>query len=204
MDLVSFVLDQHAGVHFGDVGGRESYADRVLRGLTESQMCARPVKGVNSIVWLLWHMARTEDASVNLVVTNGRQVLDDDWAKRMNIPSRIIGTGMTDAEVDELSARADVAAVLAYRKAVGLRTREVVKGMRPQAWDEPVEIADTSRAAAAGAFGPKMGWRDDVGYKGWQDQSRAERLNGGAIRHNALHLGEAITVRGLAGLGLGI
>jgi hypothetical protein len=28
---------------------------------------ARPAKGVNSILWLLWHMARTEDASVNLV-----------------------------------------------------------------------------------------------------------------------------------------
>lgn len=204
MDLISFFLVQHASVHFGDVGGRESYADRVLRGLTDAQMRLRPGKGVNSLIWLLWHMARTEDACVNFVVSNGRQVLDDEWTRRMNVPWRIIGTGMTDDEVDQLTTRADIAAVLAYRNAVGLRTRDVVKALRSEAWDEPVEIVDTARAAAAGAFGPNMGWVDGVGYKGWQDQSRADRLHGAALRHNAMHLGEAITVRGLAGLGLGI
>ena len=72
------------------------------------------------------------------------------------------------------------------------------------AWEEIVGAADTGRAAAAGAFGPNTGWRADVGYTAWQDQSRAARLAGAAIRHNAMHMGEAITVRGQAGFGLGI
>jgi hypothetical protein len=42
-----------------------------------------------------------------------------------------------------------------------------------------------------------------VGFKPWQDQSRTARLAGTALRHNALHMGEIVTVRGLAGKGIG-
>jgi DinB family protein len=204
MDAVSFFLVQHAGVHASEVGGAPSYFDRVLGGLSDADLRARPAKSVNSILWLLWHMARTEDASVNLVVADGRQVLDDDWVRRLGADCRHIGTGMTDDEVSELTRRADVAAVRAYRDAVGRRTRDVVRSLPPAAWDEPVTLVDTRRAAAAGAFGPNAGWTDGAGFKPWQDQSRAARLSGAALRHNAMHMGEAVTVRGLAGRGLGI
>lgn len=203
MDALSFFLVQHASVHASE-GGEPSYFDRVMAGLTEADMRARPAKGVNSVVWLLWHMARTEDASVNLVVANGRQVLDDAWVRRLGVDCRHIGTGMTDGEVSELTRRADVAAVRAYRDAVGRRTREVARALPPEAWDEPVTRADTTRAAAAGALGPNAPWVDGVGFKPWQDQSRAARLSGAALRHNAVHIGEAVTVRGLAGRRVGI
>jgi DinB superfamily len=203
MDAVSFFLVQHASVHAAE-GGAPSYFDRVLGGLTDTDLRARPVKAVNSILWLLWHMARTEDAAVNLVVANSRQVLDDAWVRRLGVDWRHIGTGMTDDEVSEFGRRADVAAVRAYREAVGRRTREVVQALPPAAWDEPVTAADTARAAAAGAFAPHAGWVDGVGFPPWQDQSRAARLSGAALRHNAMHIGEAVTVRGLAGRGLGI
>jgi hypothetical protein len=204
MDTVGFFLVQHASVHSSDVAPGPSYFDRVLGGLTEAELRVRPGKGVNSIVWLLWHMARVEDVSVNLVVADGRQVLDEDWLRRLAVPWRHIGTGMTDDEVSELTRRADVGAVRAYRDAVGRRTREVVGALAPAAWDEPVERADTARAAAAGAFGPRAGWVDGAGFTPWQDQSRAARLSGAALRHNAMHMGEAVTVRGLAGRSLGI
>jgi DinB family protein len=204
MDAVSFFLVQHASVHASEVGEAPSYFDRVLGDLSDADLRARPAPGVNSIVWLLWHMARTEDASVNLVVDNGRQVLDDHWIRRLGADWRDIGTGMTEDEVATLTRRADVAAVRAYRSAVGRRTREVVRALPPTAWAEPLTLADTSRAAAAGAFGPNAGWAPGVGLRAWQDQSRAARLSGAALRHNAMHMGEAVTVRGLAGRGLGI
>jgi hypothetical protein len=128
--------------------------------------------------------------------------LDDHWLHRLNVPWRTIGTGMTDDEVSELSAQADVAAIRAYRSAVGLRTREVVTTLRPEAWDEILGIADTDPANAAGAFA--RGWVDGLGYRAWQGHSRAAQLANSAIGHNAVHLGEAITVRGQTGFGLGI
>jgi hypothetical protein len=198
MDATSFFLVQHASVHTSEVGGAPSYFDRALGGLAEAEMRVRPAKGLNSIVWLLWHMARTEDASVNLVVAHRPQVLDNDWIHRLGVPWRHIGTGMTDDEVSELTQRADVAAVRAYRDAVGRHTREVVRALGPAVWDDPVTVADTARAAAAGAFGPRAGWVDGAGFPPWQDQSRAARLSGAALRHNAMHMGEAVTILGLA------
>ena len=202
MDTVSFFLIAHGGLHSAEVAGGTPYADRVFAGLTDDQMRARPGKGLNSLVWLLWHMARTEDVAVNLVVAGRSQVLDDAWVSRLNVPWRTIGTGMTDDEVSELTARADVAAVRAYRSAVGLRTREVVKSLRPEAWDEILGIGDTARANTTGAFA--RGWVDGVGYKAWQDRSRGAQLGSSAIIHNAMHMAEAITVRSQAGFGLGI
>jgi hypothetical protein len=149
-------------------------------------------------------MARTEDVALNLVVVDGEQILDDEWVRRMNIPWRTIGTGMAEDEVRDLTQRCDVEAVRAYRTAVGRRTQEVVRGLRPGAWDEVLGFIDTTRAAAAGAFAANTPWVEEVGYKPWQGHSRAAQFAGSAIAHNAMHLGEAATVRSLAGFALGI
>ncbi|MGH7419458.1 MAG: hypothetical protein ACREKB_16925, partial [Candidatus Rokuibacteriota bacterium] len=102
-------------------------------------------------------------------------------------------------EVAELSERADVAGVRAYRSAVGARTREVVAALRPGPWGEILALEDTARAAGVGAFGPNDVWIDGVGHPPWQGHTRGDQLGGTAIRHNAGHIGEAVTVRGLAG-----
>lgn len=204
MDMVSFFLVQHGQLHTAEDGAGASYSDRVFAGLTDEQMRARPGGGANSLVWLLWHAARVEDASVNLVISDGRQVLDDEWARRMDIPWRTIGTGMAESGVAELTKRADIGAVCAYRAAVARRTRAVVRALRPEAWEEIVGLADTSRAAAAGAYAPDTAWMDGLGYRPWQGHSRAAQLAGSALRHNALHLGEAVTVRSLGGFSLGV
>ncbi len=200
MDLVTFFLGQHGAVHASDVSGHVFPGQRVFGELGDDQMRIRPGTGLNSLVWLLWHMARTEDAAVNPVVAGRNQVLDDEWMRRMNVPWRIIGTGMTADEVAEMTARADIAAVRAYRSAVGRRTREVVGALRPEAWDEIVGVADIKRGAEAGAF---RDWVEGTQYP-WQGWTRGDQLASSAIRHNAAHIGEAVTVRGLAGFALGI
>jgi hypothetical protein len=205
MDLQGFFLGLHAATHAPEVSGRPAAgSERWLSGLSEAQMRQRPRPDVNSIVWLLWHMARTEDVAVNLIVAGRPQVLDDAWARRMGVGRPDMGTGMTPDEVAELSERADVGAVRAYRSAVGVRTREVVQALHPDAWDELLGIEDTKRAALVGAFGPNDDWSDDLGHRPWQGHPRGHQLGQTAIRHNTAHIGEAVTVRGLAGLGLGV
>ena len=195
-------LVQHA--RFYSLGSGVSYTDRVFGGLSDLEMRARPAANLNSLVWLLWHMARTEDVAVNLVVAGRAQVLDDQWTERMNIPWRTIGTGMNVDDVDRLTRTADIAAVKAYRAAVGRRTQDVVRPLQPDAWDEILGITDTARAADAGAFAPSAPWVAGVGYRAWQGHSRAVQLASSGIAHNAMHLGEAVTIRSLAGFPLGI
>jgi DinB superfamily len=185
MSAVAFVLLQHGRVHSSKVSTVSSLADRVFGSLTDQQMRVRPGQGLNSLVWLLWHMARVEDVAVNLVVTPGRQVLDDGWADRIGVRRADVGTGMTDAEVSEFTARAEPAAVSAYRDAVGLRTRDVVAALGPAGWAAILGAGDAARGPAG--FGTFVG------------QPRALELGHSAITHNAMHLGEAVTMRGLAG-----
>lgn len=97
---------------------------------------------------------------------------------------------MTEDEVAEFTARADIAAVRAYRDAVGLKTRDVAAALGPAGWADILSTADAARAP--GRF------RTFVG------QPRALELGHSAITHNAMHLGEAVTIRSLAGFALGI
>ena len=204
MDLVGFFLGVPGQYYQESAPGGPAGPEQWLGGLSDDELRLRPAAGVNSLVWLLWHMARTEDVAVNLVVAGRAQVFDDDWARRMRVSRRDMGTGMTADEVAELSDGVDVAAVRAYRSAVAIRTREVVQTLGREAWDEKLGLEDTTRAAAAGAFGPNDEWTDGVGHRPWQGHSRGHQLGQTAIRHNTAHIGEAITVRGLAGLGLGV
>lgn len=204
MDLIRFFDASHSALHAGEVyDGRTPNIDRWLGSLTEEQLRVRP-KGLNSIIWLLWHMARTEDAAINPVVAARPQVLDDDWARRLAPGRRDIGTGMTDDEVTEFSARVDCAAVLAYRAAVGRRTREVVRALSPAAWDEPIGVEDMMRANAAGAFRRDLTQVIEISKHPWQGHARGDQISQTAIRHNSMHVGEAVTIRGMAGFPLGI
>ena len=205
MDLREFFLRQHATVHASDVHPeRTPTVERWLGGLSDDQLRARPGKDLNSIVWLLWHMARVEDAAVNSVVYAGRQVLDDAWARRMGCDRRDIGTGMTDHEVTEFSARVDPAAVWAYRAAVGGKTREVIENLRPETWDETIAADDLTRAARDGAFRVDVSAIIAAGKHPWQGHTRGDQLGSSALRHNMGHIGEAVTIRSLGGFPVGI
>jgi hypothetical protein len=166
-----------------------SIADQVFSGLTDQLMRARPAKGFNSLVWLLWHMARVEDVGVNLIVTAGQQVLDKGWSSRLGVPRADVGNGMTEDELTEFTTAADIAEIRAYRDAVGRRTQDVVATLAPASWMELVSTADAARV-------PK--W-----FKAFVGQPRAFELGTSAITHNAIHLGEAVTIRSLVGVALG-
>jgi hypothetical protein len=202
--VIRFFDASHSALHSGEVyDGRTPNIDRWLGGLTEAQLRLRP-NGLNSIIWLLWHMARTEDAAVNPVVAKRSQVLDDDWMRRLAPGRRDIGTGMTDDEVAAFSARVDCDAVIAYRIAVGRRTREVVRTLGPAAWDEMIGVEDMMRANAAGAFRRDLSEVITAGKHPWQGHARGDQISQTAIRHNSMHIGEAVTVRSVAGFPLGV
>ncbi len=201
MDVRDLFLDQHAAMHSAAVGGNKmSAAERTFAGLTDEQMCVRPREDLNSLAWLMWHIARAEDIIVNTVLAGRPQVFDDSWIKRLGITRRDFGIGMTSAEVTELTRQIDPGALREYRDAVGLRTREVVGGFKPQNWDGSVTVEAVERAAAEGAFGV----RTEAVVKAFPGRPRTMMLSGIALFHPAGHMGEAVTVRTAGGFGTGI
>ncbi len=201
MDSRDLFLAQHSAVHAAAVGGNKmSAVERSVTGLTDEQMRLRPRDDMNSIAWLLWHIARAEDILVNRGLAGRAQVCDDAWLKRLGITRRDFGIGMTSAEVSELTKAIDLAAVREYRDAVGLRTREVVGNFKPQDWQGEVAASGLETAASEGGFGS----RAEQLVKAFTGRPRAMVLSGIALFHPAGHLGEAVTIRGAGGFGTGV
>ena len=201
MDARDLFLDQHAVMHSAAVGGNKmSSAERTFAGLTDAQMRVRPREDLNSLAWLMWHIARAEDIIVNTVLAGRAQVFDDPWMKRLAITRRDFGIGMSSAEVTELTAQIEPGALREYRDAVGTRTRDVVGGFKPQDWDGTVAAETVQRAAADGAFGA----RTEALSKAFPGRPRTLMLSGIALFHSAGHMGEATTVRTAGGFGTGI
>ena len=201
MDARDMFLQQHSAVHSAVVGGNKaSVVERNLAGLTDEQMRVRPREDLNSIAWLLWHIARAEDIMVGRVLAGRSQVFDDAWAKRLGITRRDFGIGMSSAEVSDLTKQIDLGALREYRDAVGLRTREIVGGFKDQDWEGEILAPAMEQAAAEGAFGA----RTEGMVKAFTGRPRAMVLSGIALFHPAGHLGEAVTVRGAGGFGTGV
>lgn len=201
MDVRDLFLDQHAAMHSAAVGGNKmSAAERAFAGLTDEQMRVRPREDLNSLAWLMWHIARAEDIMVNRVLAGRAQLFDDAWMKRLRIARRDFGIGMTSPEVTELTRQIELGALREYRDAVGRRTREVVGGFKPQDWDGQVTAEAVERAADEGAFGT----RREMVVKGFPGRPRAAMLSGIALFHSAGHMGEAATVRAAGGFGTGV
>ena len=202
MDVRDMFLDQHAAMHSAAVGGNKmSASERAFAGLTDEQMRVRPREDLNSVAWLLWHIARAEDIFVNAVLGARPQLFDDDgWAKRLAITRRDFGIGMTSAEVTELTRQLDLGALREYRDAVGRRTRDVVGGFKPQDWEGTVAVDAVQLAAGQGAFGV----RTEQIVKAFPGRPRSAMLSGVALFHSAGHMGEVGTVRTAGGFGTGV
>ena len=189
MDATEMFLIRHKRTH--------SRVEALTDGLTEDQIRERVHPAANPLAWLLWHMARIEDAAINLLISDGPQVLNDEWLARLNVSRRDIGPGMAMAEVLELSARIDLASLKDYWRAVGERTATVVAGLSPSDLDEVVSQERLRRVVVddeivEGPTGPRL-------QAFWKDTTRGYFLVYLPLTHNYEHIGQADLLRGLLG-----
>jgi hypothetical protein len=190
MDAITFFLSRYGDLHTGLVDG-------LLGKLPEAHLRTRPHPGVNTVAWLLWHAARIEDLAVNRFLADRPQVLDDGWFERLAVTRRDVGTGMSDAEVDELSARIDLQALRGYWDATSVRTLAVVETLRGSDLEATVpgeRVRSVVRSESAVA--PGVEWLTEFWAGG---RSRAWILAQTALLHPYGHYYEARVAAGLWG-----
>src|SRR5690349_24866559 len=92
--------------------------DRVVDGLTEDELAARPGPEANSIAWLVWHLARVQDDHVADVAGLEQVWTAQGYADRFGLPFKVSATGygQTSAEVGQVRASGDLLA--SYLRAV--------------------------------------------------------------------------------------
>lgn len=119
MKYEQFVLDIYARLFHE--------AELVLKDLTEEELNYRPGPQSNSIGWLVWHTARSQDR-MNADLFGEEQLwIRDQWYLKFNreLDPKDTGFGHTAVQVAEFRAP-DALTCLNYYQAVSTRTREYI------------------------------------------------------------------------------
>jgi len=120
-------LDLHSKLHLASVSDTgQNEADALLGDLETHEYCIMPTSKDETIAWVLWHISRIEDLTMNILVAGNDQLFNEEWKKRINSPITDTGNAMSDDEIMDLSRRIDIGNLIAYRNAVGRKTREIV------------------------------------------------------------------------------
>lgn len=194
---IQLFLAQHALLHSSAVGnmGEPTLEDDVLKLLNEKTFREYPAPNPdtkNSIAWHLWHIARIEDMTMNILVADGQQVLHSgNWFKEMNTRFAHSGNNMSEEEIAELSSTIDFDSLAAYRTAVGRQTREVVASLKPGELKIKVERNRIRRLFDENAVAQNAGWLADY----WSKKSIAGLILMPATRHNYVHLNRCVRIK---------
>jgi hypothetical protein len=180
------LLEHHAAVHSAKLGRRWSYQDEVLGALTEAQMRIVP-KGGQSAIWKIWHSTRIEDLTINLLLAGAKHsLLNAEWLERLETRYVDVGNGMPEADAARLSNSMNLKALLAYRLAVGRRTRDILLKLKSETlWEKPA-AERIQRIVNEKAVRENSVWL----LKFWGGNPHANLLLMPATRHPFVHLNE--------------
>lgn len=191
---IGLFLSQHTMLHSQKMAQTESWSfeDEVLNDMPEEQIKRVSPDGEHSIAWLIWHIARCEDITMNLLVAGTPQILHKGgWLKKMKITICDTGNAMDHASLADFSKAIDIEALRNYRLAVGRRTREIVKRLQPADLKRKVESSRMQQVMNEGAVAEAA--RGIADY--WSKRNVAGLLLMPATRHNLIHLNEALQLK---------
>jgi hypothetical protein len=190
---VALFLRQHAALHSRSISPNLewSYEDEILDDLTDSGWRRIPASEEHSILWCIWHLARIEDVTMNILLAGTSQVLNEGWYERMNVPLRDTGNLISPQSMQILNQKMDPAVLRGYRQAVGLRTRDLVSRLQPEAVKRKVDAARLGRILDEQALDPAA--QDVLAY--WGGLTIAGLLLMPPTRHNLIHLNEAARIK---------
>jgi DinB superfamily len=187
-------LTQHAFVHSREVSNSPTMtlADEALSGLSETAFRAIPIGCEHSIAWILWHLARIEDVTMNMLLMDGKQVFTTGkWQEKLNISVSDTGNRMPAKKIAQLNKQIDIRALLKYRDAVGKRTCKNVLAVEPAQWIQKVDPERIARLVPEGAVNPVA--TGVLEY--WESLTYAGLLLMPPTRHNLIHLNEIMKMK---------
>ncbi|MCM3173396.1 DinB family protein [Paenibacillus sp. MER 99-2] len=194
---IKLFLDHHALLYSSKMSKDRIHTleDIVLEHMDESNLRKYPVRArdtKNSIVWHLWHIARVEDITMNILVADSQQVLhSDQWLQKMNIRFSHSGNSMSDDDIAELSSLINIESLLEYRIAVGKQTRQIVSSLQPGEFRNKVQDSRIKKL-----FDEKAILQEASGIaEYWSKKTIAGLVLMPATRHNFLHLNKCVRIK---------
>ena len=186
-------FSQHAVLHSRKMSGMTgwSYPDEIFTSPEEDQFRIIPEKKDHSLIWILWHISRIEDVTMNVLVAGGSQLyLQDQWKKKLASPIDHVGNLINPGDLLNLTLNVDLKKLFAYRDAVGRQTRHIVRGLDLEVFDHKVQPDRLDRLVNEGAVLPDAEGLLDY----WGNRKIFEMLLMPPTRHLMTHLNEAYSL----------
>ena len=193
-DMKQLLLKHHAMVHSATMAQLDvwSYEDEIWQGLSDANARRIPAGHEHSIIWTLWHSARIEDITMSFLVAGHPEILiTDRWLEKLNISLRKSGNNASDEDLAALNQSMDIAALRAYRQAVGRGTQKIIRSLNPETVKQKVDLARIQQLRETGAIVEAAS--DLIDY--WSRRTIAGLLLMPATRHNFVHLNEAARIK---------
>ena len=141
MDVSGLLLDLYGRV--------PPLAREAVEDLDLAQLHHQPGPGANTIAWLIWHLARVQDAQIAELVEEPQVWESGDWSSRFGLEPDPSNHGYGHTEQEMLGVRSEsVDALLAYLDAVDAKTQSALRELSPDDldrivdpnWDPPVSL----------------------------------------------------------------
>ncbi len=190
---IALFMQQHSVLHSTKVKqGDWSYEDALLDDLPEEKWRFIPKNGEHSVVWNIWHLARIEDATMNLLVAGQPQLFtEENWQQRLNASMVNSGNDIPMVDIEQLSREVDVVALRAYRTAVGKRTQAIVSTLTYTDFKQKADPERLQQIMDEGVLVPEA--KGILDY--WSRRTIAGLLLMPPTRHNLVHLNEIYTLK---------
>lgn len=196
-EAVTVFLALHSALYASEDSSREpvTYEDCLWDQLLEPTIRCYPVEtpgSRNSIAWHLWHSARIEDITMNVLVADSEQVLySGQYARSLGVPYVHSGNEMSEPDIAALSRAINLEELAAYRRAVAKRTRSIIAALEPGQFTAKASAAQFSRIREEQAILDTAQWLFDY----WAGKTTAGLVLMPATRHPFVHLNKAMRVK---------
>lgn len=169
-----------------------SYEDLIFNDLSEEQFRRIPPKSEHSIAWIIWHLARIEDVTMNILIAGCQQVYwQDNWLQRINISFHHTGNSIGLREIHEMSQTVNLQELRSYRTSVGKKTVEIVRNIPPDQLTGKIDPDRIQQIKDEEVLLPSAFGIADY----WSKRTIAGLLLMPATRHNLVHLNEAYSLK---------
>jgi hypothetical protein len=187
-------LELHAPLHARVVSNDPGWnlEEELWLGLSEDVFRCVPPGEEQSIAWCLWHLARIEDVTMNLLLGDCAQVIQQgDWARRLHSPIQDTGNQITAGGIKTLSDQIAFEDLRNYRSAVGQRSREIIFQLGSVDIKRKTPPQRLQRCLDEGAVLPNVQGLLDY----WGGLTVAGLLLMPPTRHNLSHLTETLNLK---------
>lgn len=186
-------MNLHAMVHSGFTKGF-SFEDELWEHISDDAFRKSTNKKKRTVAYGIWHSTRIEDMTMNLLVVNGTQVIDEEnWQERIGSPMYDTGNALSLEEVLEFSKDIDIEQLRNYRYEVGKRTRNIVQSLSFTEIKRKVFQSGLEKILEKGAVvrDEKAIWLIDY----WKNKNTGGILLMPSTRHLLVHINESLEAK---------